>query len=150
MITSQKNGKRELKMSKYSNDDIEQRIKNKNKLTEKLDGSNDNDYSSFYAGLEEKAKAQELERFKKSLDRQDELVAQMQKQHDEVQGLLDKLSEKLATENQSKANQEIQEAKAKAENELNQAISKKYGVKSDEEVQTDNAYKEMLKGLIKD
>ena len=137
-------------MSKYSNDDIEQRIKNKNKLTEKLDGSNDNDYSSFYAGLEEKAKAQELERFKKSLDRQDELVAQMQKQHDEVQGLLDKLSEKIATENQSKANQEIQEAKAKAENELNQAISKKYGVKSDEEVQTDNAYKEMLKGLIKD
>lgn len=98
-----------------------------------------------FKGLEEGARLAELDRVVAGKLYREKERAIQEAEDKKLTDLLTKANEKIAQEKKLKADREIAEAKAKAEQEIEAELYKKNGVRV--ETKTDKAYKSLLSNL---
>lgn len=125
-------------------EDIKKRIENYNELSDQLERTGGIlDIGAIYEG----AAKEEAERAEHQRKIREEAHAQQLKEQAEAKAFMDKVSEHVYKEKETKANEEVKLAKAKAEKELEAEIRKRNGLMSAEEEEKHNAYKNMLGNL---
>lgn len=122
--------------------ELEKRAENK----ARFDATSENGGIDF-KGLEEGARLAELDRvvasklyWKKEAERQ-------RAKQEAIQDIMSGLSEQVEAESQEKAQREFNKQKEKADKELQKEIYLKHNVKTDKQIEEEDSYKEMLKGL---
>ena len=123
--------------------DLELRDYNRRKTNEYTTSTGGLDFK----GLEEGARLAELDRevarklyWEKEAERQ-------RAEQEEVSKLMRATADTITDEAKEEAEKELRKQKAKADEELQKEIYLKHNVKTDKEIEEENSYKEMLKGL---
>lgn len=103
-----------------------------------------NDLGKAIDKAEERANQRILDHNEKIRAREE---AKLKAEQEEINKLMSGLSEQVEAEDKEKAEAELRKAEAKQKEELQKEIYSKHNVKTDKEIERDEAYKEMLKGL---
>src|SRR5699024_856633 len=131
-------------MARLSNEEIEQRERNRMNFEKTLKESNGGlDFEAMRKGAE----AEEEARHEQSQWSRKKLEDKTAKTDESLSGLLAKAGESVNNENERKEQQEKEKQQARLQKELDQQIQEQYGVKTDEEQTRDEALRSMLKGL---
>lgn len=100
-----------------------------------------------FAGMEEGARLEKLDRTVRDRILHEREQAKIQAKREEMDKLMNAFSDHVQEENEAKAQQEYEEQKAKAEEKLQKEIYSKHGVKTDKEKQQDEALGKLLDSL---
>lgn len=121
--------------------DVEEEIEYLNNRT--IDSKGNIDFEAMNAG----ARLEYLDRLVQSKMYEAQQKASLQAEQEQIQGLMSGLSKQIDTDKKTKAQRELQEAKQKADAELQKEIFEKHGVKTDKQQADDEALRSMLKDL---
>lgn len=133
-------------MSELTNEDIKQRIENRNKLREQLDRTGGIlDVGAIYEG----AKRAEEERAERQRELRERSAARNLEEQKKAEEFMIKVGQSVEKSKKEKADLEIKKAKSKADKELAAKIRNQNGLLSDEEEALDNSYRSMLNSLNK-
>ena len=131
-------------MARLSNEEIEQRERNRMNFEKTLKENNGGlDFEAMRKGAEAEEEARQ-ERSQLSWKKLEDKTA---KTDEALSGLLAKAGESVNDEKERKARQEKEKEQARLQKELDQQIQEEYGVKTDAEQTRDEALRSMLKDL---
>ena len=118
--------------------EVEEEIEYLNNRT--IDSKGNIDFEAMNAG----ARLEHLDRLVQSKMYEAQQEARLQAEQEQIQGLMSGLSKQIDTDKKTKAQRELQEAKEKADAELQKEIFEKHGVKTDKQQALDDAYSKLL------
>ena len=121
--------------------EVEEEIEYLNNRT--IDSKGNIDFEALNAG----ARLEHLDQVVQSKMYEAQQEAKRQAEQAKMQGLISGLSEHVDKEKKAKAQRELQEAKEKADAELQKEVFEKHGVKTDKQQADDEALRSMLKDL---
>ncbi|MDU5081994.1 hypothetical protein [uncultured Tissierella sp.] len=122
--------------------DLELRAENR----AKFESTSENGGIDF-KGLEEGARLSELDRVVASKLYWEKKEAKRKAEQEEISKLMGAVADNNEAEKEAEAQREFKKQKAKAEEKLQKEIYSKHNVKTDKEIEEEEAYKGMLKGL---
>ena len=100
-----------------------------------------------FKGLEEGARLEELDRLVASKLYEEKEQAKVREHQEATNKVIKGLADKLEAEDKEKAEAELRKAEAKQKEELQKEIYSKHNVKTDKQIEEEEAYKSMLDGL---
>lgn len=111
-----------------------------------------NEYTTSTGGLdfkaiEEGARLAELDRVVASKLYWEREAEKQRAEQEEINKLMSKAAEDIKADKEAEAQREFKKQKAKADEELQKEIYSKHNVKTEKEIETDEALGNMLKGL---
>lgn len=122
-------------------DSVEIEIEQMNNRT--IDNKGNIDFEAMNAG----ARLEHLDQVVQSKMYEAREQARLQAEQEQIQGLMSGLSKQIDTDKKTKAQRELQEAKQKADAELQEEVYKKHLVKTDKQVAEEDSLRNMLKNL---